>query len=173
MQTSTTVKGKDLLGLSVIGQSDGQQLGHVRDLLFDHDSDQLLALVLANKDLFGLVDALIVPWPEVRDIRGDVVTVQSSQSAIRLGEAPRIRDVAQRETTLSGTKVLSEDGKQLGTLADMVIDISDGRIIGFEISQGKIKDTLRGKRFLPAPPGLAIGEDAAIAPPAAEAKLER
>jgi uncharacterized protein YrrD len=172
MQVSNTIKGRNLLGLAVIGHADGQQMGRVKDLLFDHSSEELLALVLANKDLFGLIDAIIVPWPQIREIKGDVVVVQSAQSAINLGEAPRIRDVAQRETALSGTKIVSEDGQQLGTLADLVIDLSDGHVIGYEVSGGMLRDTLRGKKFLPAPPGLAIGDDAAIAPPAAAAKLQ-
>jgi uncharacterized protein YrrD len=170
---STTIKGRNLLGLAVVGSSDGKQLGQVQDLFFDHDGEKLLALVLANKDLFGLIDAIIVPWHEVKQVGGDVIMVESSASAKRLGDEPRIRDLAQRETTLSGTQVLSPDGKQIGTLADMVIDLTDGHIIGYEISTGLIQDTLRGKKFLPAPPGLAIGNDAAIASPESAARLQK
>jgi uncharacterized protein YrrD len=46
----------------------------------------------------------------------------------------------------------------------MVIDETNGRILGYEVSGGFISDTLRGKKFLPAPPGLSIGSHAAIAP---------
>jgi uncharacterized protein YrrD len=170
---ATTIKGRNLLGLAVVGSSDGKHLGTVQDLFFDHDGEELLALVLANKDLFGLIDAIIVPWHQVRQVGGDVIMVESAASAKRLGDEPRIRDLAQRETTLSGTQVLSPDGKQLGTLADMVIDLTDGHIIGYEISSGLIQDTLRGKKFLPAPPGLSIGNDAAIASPESAARLQK
>ena len=33
--------GKSLIGMAVVGETDGTQLGHVRDLIFDHDTDQL------------------------------------------------------------------------------------------------------------------------------------
>jgi uncharacterized protein YrrD len=167
------IKGKTLLGTSVVGQADGRNLGVVHDLLFDHDTDELLAFVLAEKDLFGLIDAQIVPWREVRSISGDVILVESAASKIHLKDEPRIRAIAKRETVLSGTQVLSQDGQQLGTLADMVIDETSGRIAGYEVSGGFISDTLRGKKFLPAPPGLSIGSHAAIAPPAAEAELKK
>jgi uncharacterized protein YrrD len=166
-------KGKSLLGLSIVGQEDGKVIGTVKDLLFDHDTDELLAMVLAEKDLFGLIDAVIVPWHQVRNIGGDVILVESSKSRINLKDDERARSMTKRETVLSGTQVLTSEGQHLGTLADMCIDEKTGRIIGYEVSGGFIKDSLRGKKFLPAPPGLSIGKDAAIARPEAEARLKQ
>lgn len=167
------IKGKNLLGLSVVGQTDGVKLGTIKDLFFDHDTDELLALVLAEKDLFGLIDAVIVPWSEVRNVGGDVVFAESARSKINLRDEPRIAAMATRETVLSGTQVVTTDGRQLGTLADMVIDPQTGRVAGYEVSGGFIADTLRGKKFLPAPPGLSIGKDAAIASPESAAALKK
>lgn len=165
-------KGKDLLGLCIVGQEDGFQLGTVKDLLFDHDTDQLLGFVLAESDLFGLVDAQIVPWPQVKNIAGDVILVLNEASRRDLHDDPLLLSLARRETVLSGTHVLSQEGKQLGTLADMFIDESSGRVVGYEVSGGFIADTLRGKRFLSAPPGLSIGNDAAIASSEAASRLD-
>lgn len=165
-------KGKSLMGLSVVGQQDGKKLGTVKDLFFDHESDQLMAFVLEEKDLFGLMAAVIVPWREVKSIAGDVVMVTNEQSPIKLKDDPQVREMATRETVLSGTHVLSQDGQQIGTLADMFIDETSGRVVGYEVSGGFFADTLRGKKFLPAPPGLSIGHDAAIASPQAEAEIK-
>jgi len=165
-------KGKSLLGLSVVGQEDGKNLGTVKDLFFDHDTDELLGFVIAEKDLFGLIDAQIIPWREVRNITGDVVMVENSASKIHLRDDPRAREMSQRETVLSGTQVLSQDGQKIGTLADMFIDETTGRVTGYEVSGGFFADTLRGKKFVAAPPGLSIGKDAAIAPPQAEAQIK-
>ena len=165
-------KGKELLGLSLVGQADGKNLGTVKDLLFDHDTDQVLAFVIAEKDLFGLIDALIVPWREVVSIAGDVVLVQNEKSRIHLRDDPQSRAMTQRETVLSGTQVLGQDGHKIGTLADMFIDETTGRVEGYEVSGGFFADTLRGKKFLPSPPGLTVGRDAAIVSPQAEARIE-
>jgi uncharacterized protein YrrD len=70
-----------------------------------------------------------------------------------------------RETVLSGTQVLTAEGKHIGTLADMCIDEQSGRVTGYEVSGGFFADTLRGKKFVPAPPGLSVGKDAAIVRP--------
>ena len=167
-------KGKSLLNLTVVGQSDGTQLGHVRDLIFDHEADQVLGLVLNEKDLFGLIDAQVVPWNQVRSIGSDTILVESSHSKIHLKDDERMRQVTDthREAVLSGTRILTVDGRQLGTLADTFIEETTGRVLGYEVSGGFIADTLRGKKFLPAPPPLTVGQDAAIAPPEDTAKLE-
>lgn len=47
------ITGKSLLGKPIIGQEDDAHAGNVHDLIFDHDTDELLALVLYNKDLKG------------------------------------------------------------------------------------------------------------------------
>jgi uncharacterized protein YrrD len=53
--------------------------------------------------------------------------------------------------------VLSDDGENLGTLADMFIDEASGKVVGYIVSNGFFNDTLHGKKFLPAPPGLSVG----------------
>lgn len=170
------IKGKSLLGRSIVGQDDGKVVGSVKDLIFDHQSDEVVALVLANKDLFGLIDAIIVPWREVRNFSGDVVMVQSAQSVVKLHDDAQthavVNDPINRETVLSGTKVLSASGESLGTLADMCIDEASGKVLGYEVSNGFFADTLHGKKFVSAEPGVSIGRDAAIAQPVAEAQIK-
>ena len=170
------ITGKTLLGRSVIGQNDGKIIGHVRDLIFDQESNEILALVIADKDLFGLIDAIIVPWRMVKNFNGDAIMVESAASMMKLHQDARVLAVTQnpnsRETVLSGTKVLSGSGEVLGTLADMCIDENTGAVLGYAVSKGFISDTLRGKKFVPAPPGLTMGPDAAIAPPITEAQIK-
>lgn len=166
-------KASTLLNLSIVGQQDGKNLGVVKDLFFDHDTDQLLGLVVSEKDLFGLIDAQIVPWREVQSVTGDVVLVNNEHSRMKLKDDTNAHEMAHRETVLSGTQVLSQEGKKIGTLADMFIDETTGQVVGYEVSGGFFSDSLRGKKFLPAPPGLSVGKDAAIATPQAEAQIKR
>jgi uncharacterized protein YrrD len=170
------IQGKSLLGRSLVGQNDGKVLGTVKDLIFAHDSDEIVALVLADKDLFGLIDAIVVPWRLVRSISGDVIMVENAAAMMKLHEDPRTRELTQnpanRESVLSGTKVLSSSGEVLGTLADMCIDEKTGKVLGYAVSKGFVSDTLRGKKFIPAPPGLSVGPHAAIARPTAEAQIK-
>jgi uncharacterized protein YrrD len=172
MIPANAIQAKTLLGRAIVSQADGKIVGHVRDIVFDHDTNEALSLVTAEKDLFGLIDAVVVPWRFVRAVANDVVMVESANAAMKLHDDPRSHGVVQRETVLSGTKILSDKGEILGTLADMYIDVTNGNVVGYVVSGGFLSDTLRGKKFIPAPPGLEIGKDAAIARPTAEAQIK-
>lgn len=158
-------KGKSLLGLRVIDEATGTVLGQVKDLIFDHETDQALALLLSEKELFGLIDAQIIPWNQIVHIGVDVITVPSRQSRISAGADPRVKAVMNRKTALSGTHVYTTDGQNLGTLADAFFEEKTGRITGYEISGGFVSDTIAGKRFLPASRNLTFGKDVALVDP--------
>jgi len=165
-------KGKSIIGLKVITQSDGVKLGSVRDLIFDDAGDSVLALLLSEKDLFGLIDAQIVPWEQIQSIGRDAVVVQSSASKIKAGDDERVRGVMNRNTSLSGTRIYTTDGQNLGTLADMFFDETSGRVEGYEISGGFVADTMSGKQFLPAQCTISLGIDVAFVAPEVADELE-
>ena len=77
-----------------------------------------------------------------------------------------------RNTALSGTRVYTTDGKDLGTLADTYINEQNGHIDGYEISGGFVSDTMTGKRFLPSDHELTLGKDVALVEPIAAQMLE-
>jgi uncharacterized protein YrrD len=166
---------KNLIGMSVVGQEDGTDLGRVRDLIFDHEANQVLALIVGEKDLFGLIEATIVPWREVQSVGEDTVLARNINSRVPLRHEGRARELAEthRDTILSGTQLLTVDGQHLGTLADLIIDESSGHVVGYEVSTGFIADTMRGKRFLPGSTDVTIGKDAAIVPSDAVEDLQR
>ncbi len=166
-------KARSLIGLNVVAQAGGEALGTVRDLIFDSNSSELLAAVLSEKDLFGLVQAQVVPWREVVSVGRDAIIVQSAASKIKAGSDERLSEVVQRETTLGGTRIMTTDGQSLGTLGDVFVDETTGRVTGYEISGGFISDTLRGKRFLPAVENVQVGKDVAFVPPEVSGKIEQ
>jgi len=165
-------KGKSLIGVKVLSEIDGADLGRVRDLVFDHDANQVLALLMSEKDLFGLIDAQIIPWSQISHIGPDAITVLSSNSRIKAGEDARVKGIMNRNTALSGTRIYTTDGKDLGTLADTYLDDTTGHIDGYEISGGFVSDTMTGKRFLPSDHDLTLGKDVALVEPLAAQVLE-
>jgi uncharacterized protein YrrD len=158
--------------MRAISEMDGSDLGQVKDLIFDHDANQVLALLMSERDLFGLIDAQIIPWEQVTSIGPDAITVISRDSRVKAGSDHRVHSVMHRDTALSGTRIFTTDGKNLGTLADTLIDETSGRIEGYEISGGFVADTMTGKKFLPAEYDLSVGRDVALVPPAAAENLQ-
>jgi uncharacterized protein YrrD len=157
-------KGKSIIGLQVTSEGDGVELGTVKDLIFDHDTDEVVGLLVSERELFGLIDAKVVPWNQVRVIGPNAVMVPSRDSVMNAGENVRISNIMERETALSGTKVRTRDGQDLGSFADMYIDENTGRVLGYEVSGGFFSDTMSGKHYLASTPDIFIGEDVALVP---------
>ncbi len=158
-------KGHSLMGLPVIAQSNGENLGKVLDLIFDHDADECVALVVKERDVFGLVSARVVLWSEVLTIGPDAVMARAPESRIVANQDKRLQRLMERDHHLAGTSIYTTDGQNLGTFGDVFLDPESGRVLGYEVSGGFVSDTMSGKRFLTAEVGPDVGKDTILVPP--------
>lgn len=144
---------KSLIGLTVMGQRDSAVLGQVSDLIFDHENNQLAALVLGQSNVFDLSEAQIVPWREIIELGDDVIYVENTASKMRLHDDECLSMVSRKVGALlpSGSNLLMGDADNSVTLGDMCIDEISGDVLGYEVGEDFIDVSLRDKSFLPAP----------------------
>lgn len=62
------MKSGTLMGYRVISRDEGVDLGKVRQVIFDALNRRMAALLLGDKDLFGLMDAHVVPWNQIQKL---------------------------------------------------------------------------------------------------------
>ena len=166
-------KGHSITGLQVLALDNAADLGHVLDLVFDHDADECLGIILREQSMFHA--AQVVPWSDIRAIGKDAVMVESENSVMAPGDDARFRAVMERDTHLSGTKLLTETGDELGSFSDVYLDENTGRVIGYETSGGLVSDTMSGKRYIPAEKtgDLRVGDDVLMVAPQLAGEFER
>ena len=157
-------KGKSIIGLTITSEAEGAELGRVKDLIFDHGTDELVGLLVSERELFGLIDAKVIPWNQVRSIGANSVMVPSENAVINAGSDARISNIMGRDTALSGTTLRTTDGQDLGSFADMYIDESTGQVVGYEVSGGFFADSMSGKHYIASSPDIRIGRDVALVP---------
>jgi uncharacterized protein YrrD len=163
-------KGHDITGLRVIGREEGEELGFVLDLVFDAAADECVGLVLREKSF--LHEAEVVPWDQIITIGPDAVMVESADSKVGLSKAPRIKEAMDQEFHLAGNRILTTDGKELGSFGDVFLDEKSGRVLGYELSGGFVSDTMSGKRYISAVAGPDIGRDVVLVPPRVQSEIE-
>jgi uncharacterized protein YrrD len=61
--------------------------------------------------------------------------------------------------SLKGCSVISSEGKDLGTVEDLIMEVQDGRVLGWEISDGLVQDLVEGRRVLPVGSVITCGLD--------------
>lgn len=165
-------KGKSIIGLMITSEAEGAELGRVKDLIFDHGTDEMVGLLVSERELFGLIDAKVIPWNQVRSIGANSVMVPSENAVINAGSDARISNIMGRDTALSGTTVRTTEGQDLGTFADMYIDESTGQVVGYEVSGGFFADSMSGKHYIANSPDIRIGRDVALVPTEVADELE-
>ena len=156
-------KGSDLIGKPVVSFDAGEQFEKIQDLIFDQNNNQLLGFVVDEGGWFS--GARVLPLNRIQAVGPDAVIVPDKNAVIAADNEPTFRKILERNNILKGTKIITTDGKDLGTLVDLYFDEQTGAVEGYEASGGIFADAVSGRSFVPAPHTLKIGEDVAFVPP--------
>jgi uncharacterized protein YrrD len=155
-------KGKDIIGKPIVSYDTGEKCYKVEDLIFDQDSNRLLGFLVDEAGWFS--DAQVILLNDVQAIGLDAVIIPSKSSVIKAREVQVITRILEHNNILKGTRILTTDGRDLGTLVDLYFDDRTGVVEGYEASGGLFADVYSGRSFVPAPQTLKIGEDFAFVP---------
>jgi uncharacterized protein YrrD len=155
-------KGKDIVGKPVIAYDTGEKVETIVDLIFDQDDNRLLGFLIDEGGWFS--NAKVLPLIQVRAIGVDAVIVPSKDAIAPSSEYPAIHRILENNNILNGTRIMTTDGRDLGTLVDFYFDQITGVVEGYEASGGLFADAYSGRSFVPAPQTLKIGEDVAFVP---------
>ncbi len=163
-------KGKDIVGKNVVALEGGERISSVQDLIFDHEADKLLALLVDEGGWFRT--AKIVPIQAVSSFGEDAVVIGSAGDVVDATSVPRVAEILQQDKSLVGTTLMTTDGKNLGKLADLYFDEQSGRVLGYDVTGGLFADVSSGRSFVPAQGDMTIGDDVAFVPPETALAME-
>jgi uncharacterized protein YrrD len=155
-------KGTDMIGKPVIAFDSGEKFEVIADLIFDQINNLLLGFLIDEGGLFS--SARVLPLRLVQAIGPDAVIAPSRESIATANSIPEIEAVLTNNNILKGTRIMTVDGRDLGTMIDLYFDDLSGKIEGYEVSGGIFADALSGRSFVPAPQTIRIGEDVAFIP---------
>lgn len=156
------IKGKELIGRSIVALSTGEKVESVHDVVFDHQANQVLALLVEEGGLFRSAKA--VPFERVRSIGEHAVMIGRPEDVTTSRDDSRLAEALESKTTLIGMTLLTADGQNLGRIADVYFDEGSGAVVGYEATGGLFADLSSGRAFVPAPSDVQIGSDNAIVP---------
>jgi uncharacterized protein YrrD len=155
-------KGRDVIGKPVVAYDSGEKLDTISDLIFDQNSNRLLGFLVDEGGWFS--SSKVLPISQVQAIGLDAVVVPSKDAIVTAKEVPEINQVLERNNILKDTRIMTLDGRDLGTMVDLYFDAQTGAVEGYEVSGGVFADAYSGRSFVPAPDTLKIGEDVAFVP---------
>lgn len=156
-------KGREILGKPVVHFDTGRRTWKIRDLIFSQEANRLLGFLVEEGGWFKA--AAVLPLERVQAIGPDAVVVPSKASIVPAGHVPDVPGILKRNNILRGTRLMTTDGQNLGTIIDLYFDEKSGAVERYEVSGGLWSDTYTGRSFVPAARTLKIGRDVAFVPP--------
>lgn len=170
-QTFMLLKASQVQGLKVVSLKEGKTINKVKDILYDPEEQRVIALLITGGGFF--FSPKVVLYQDIKKIGKDAVIIDSEtviQNATEIDE--KLTEMAKGETFLTDTKIVTDEGSDLGNIQDIYFDEATGGVEEFEVSQG-MEDLKSGRKTIRIADIITIGEDATIVKAATEQEIER
>lgn len=155
------VKSKHIKGLQVFSLKDSKKIGTTEDIVYDPESHRVRALTVSPRGAF--TDTKLILMERIKSIGEDAVVIESDASIVAVTLAS---DVVQRVVRdhifIANTKVITEDGVELGKVAEIFFDSDTGLVTEVELTQGPIKDVQTGKKKIRGEDIVSVGKDTTV-----------
>jgi uncharacterized protein YrrD len=137
-----TKKWSKLRGIAVVSLADGSKLGTCDDFYFDPTTSAISGLRVKT----GLLAHKLLPVSAINTFGEDAITT-AAEDALQRESDDKSVSALPRATDLHDYKVMSAGGNALGTVGDIILDVSaptTSRIAAFELGSG-LRERLSGK----------------------------
>lgn len=156
--------GKSLIGKPVISLDTGTQIGETHDIVYSAAAGRLVGFtLLQNAGLFKRGDTFWLPAESIHSIGEDAVTIQSDSTLVAVEGDVNDYAAAAGQGVL-GKRLMTEEGKFLGAIDDVLIERSSMKVVAYEVSGGIIQDLYQGQTDVPVDTVISIGHDVVIVP---------
>lgn len=159
---SLLVRAGDLIGRPVVTLDTAEAVAEVKDVVFRHAEAAVVGFTLNKRGRFAGPLKAVLPWSRVAALGRDAVMIAQREA---LGPADESMAAATGggDANVIGTTVMTDAGKALGSVRDLVLEIdATAAVVGFEIDGGQ------GGRLLPVGDTFSVSGTALIVPAAAE-----
>lgn len=161
MDDRVLLRASELPGRPVVTVS-GHDVAQLRDVVYDAGSGEVVAFTLAKRGMFGGRMKRVLPWGNVVGLGPHAAIVDDEQAFVdrdQLERGPDDRDVI-------GARVITDDGQQLGTVNDLVIEVHEGLadVVGYELEPAESFRDSSSHVLLPLPDTLAVTGDNLVVP---------
>ncbi|CCQ17307.1 PRC-barrel domain protein [Rhodococcus sp. AW25M09] len=160
----------------------GEDVAQVKDIVYAPDGGAVAGFTLAGRGLFSGPKKEVMPWRSVAALGSDAVMILSEDvltPADQMFVAPDAADVGEaaepspeRRGNILGSTVLTDTGTDLGTVVDVIIEVS-GRnggqcdVVGYEIKSSESMKNKGATVLIPLPDTLAASGEHLMVPASA------
>jgi uncharacterized protein YrrD len=154
-------KGSDLIGKPVVALDIGEVIANVRDLIIDRSNHRLVGIIVDEASWFQ--EAAVIEIGNISDILPAALMADNREAIVNASQVPLIQQILDRDLVLSGTRLVTLEGIDLGTIVDVIFDEKTGKIDSYETLREQADDAPK-LAYTPIPQPLIIGADFGVVP---------
>ena len=163
------IKGSQLVGRAVIDMEAAERLGKIKEIIVQRDGERVAGFVVVHGETIAGTGGKrrMIPASAVYSIGPDAMTVRGSsmQELAELDNLPRMSDII-------GHKMITQSGRLLGVIDDMLINRANGTIVGFVVGEGvrnRLENIFNPQRprvhgYVRADADLHVGKELIVVP---------
>ena len=163
------LRATEISGLPVVSIADGEAVAEVKDVVYDPDRGSLMGFTLNKRGFLKGPMKAVLPISSVAAIGRDAVMVADTDACEEKGSRAAAEVKAGAVGNVVGNDVLTDAGRRLGKVTDVVVAADSGDVLGYELDGDERLQGHAGQRlFLPIPDTLAVSGRALMVPATAE-----
>jgi uncharacterized protein YrrD len=163
MTEQLLMRAVSLVGLPVVTVDTGEAIAETRDVIYMPDQGRVVGFTLNKRGRLAGRLKNVLATEQIHSIGRDAVMVADA-SALETPDGTADAKDAKGRNVL-GNAVLTDAGKQLGTVRDLVVEVSHGEVIGYELDGDPSLQRAEGAPLLlPLPSTLAVSGDVLMVP---------
>lgn len=122
----------ELLGRSVLDLSTATTVGNIDDVVVDASSRRIAGFRLSKTS----GPSKWLAWDDVKAVGADAVTIERQE---QVGDESAGLGRGVRADKVIGGRLLTDEGRELGALADIEIDADSGAVTSLILSTGRLE----------------------------------
>lgn len=151
----------------------GEDVAQIKDVVYSAGGGAVGGFTLAGRGVFSGPSKQALAWAAVMALGPDAVMIRDEEV---LEPTATVLDQSASSGgsggDVLGSQVLTDAGTALGTVVDVILEISDGGggqcdVVGYEVEASETLGTKGTKVFIPLPDTLAVSGDHLMVPASA------
>lgn len=164
------MRGTSLVGLPVVTTSTGEDIAETRDVIYVPDRGRVAGFTLNKRGRLAGRMKNVLAMEQVHAVGRDAVMVTDAGVLETPEGEAAAHDAAGRNVI--GNRVLTDSGKQLGVVIDLIVEMNRGEVIGYELEgESSLQRAEGAPLLLPLPATLAVSSDTLMVPAEVESYI--
>jgi uncharacterized protein YrrD len=163
---SVLMRAREITGRPVVALSSADAVAEVKDVVISHPSASVVGFTLNKRGFLGSPMKEVLPWDRLGALGRDALMIDDPGRLTAQDAAIDEARAEGRDRDVIGVTVMTDAGKALGTVVDVILEVGgDARIVGYEVHGPDVqRDKDAATLLIPVGETIAVSGETLMVP---------